>query len=52
MSHPSSGHAALDSGTRDAHELYRPFGFTPLAEPATMMERRNPNVYASPPKRP
>lgn len=54
MSHPElQGMRRWMLGTRDAHELYRRFGFTPLAEPAKMMERRNWNVYASPPpKRP
>jgi GNAT superfamily N-acetyltransferase len=31
--------------TRDAHGLYRPFGFTPLKKPETFMELHNPNVY-------
>jgi ribosomal protein S18 acetylase RimI-like enzyme len=31
--------------TRDAHGLYRRFGFTPLARPATFMERHDPDVY-------
>ena len=53
MSHPElQGMRRWILGTLDAHELYRPFGFTPLAEPTRMMERRDPNVYASPPKRP
>ena len=34
--------------TRDAHELYRRFGFTPLAEPQRAMERHNPHVYVGP----
>ena len=33
--------------TRDAHELYKQFGFTPLAKPDVFMEKLNPNVYAS-----
>ena len=32
-------------GTRDAHGLYRQFGFTPLKKPETFMEFHNPNVY-------
>lgn len=28
-------------GTRDAHGLYAQFGFTPLRQPETFMERRN-----------
>ena len=31
--------------TRDAHGLYAQFGFTPLANPATMMEVLRPDVY-------
>ena len=33
-------------GTLDAHGLYAQFGFTPLADPARHMERRNPNPSA------
>lgn len=31
--------------TRDAHQLYRQFGFAPLANPERYMEIRNPEVY-------
>ena len=31
--------------TRDAHALYARFGFTPLANPARMMEIRNEDAY-------
>jgi GNAT superfamily N-acetyltransferase len=31
--------------TRDAHELYVRFGFTPLAHPERFMERHNPEIY-------
>ena len=31
--------------TRDAHELYAQFGFTPIARPANYMELHNPDVY-------
>jgi GNAT superfamily N-acetyltransferase len=31
--------------TRDAHALYRQFGFTPLAAPDRMMEINRPNAY-------
>jgi len=31
--------------TRDAHALYRKFGFTPLAKPDRFMELHHPNVY-------
>jgi GNAT superfamily N-acetyltransferase len=34
--------------TRDAHDLYRRFGFTELADPQRSMERHNPDIYASP----
>ena len=32
-------------GTRDAHELYRPYGFKNLAKPDIYMEISNPNIY-------
>ncbi|MBI1798406.1 MAG: GNAT family N-acetyltransferase [Candidatus Eisenbacteria bacterium] len=32
--------------TRDAHDLYRPLGFTPLASPERWMERWLPDAYA------
>jgi GNAT superfamily N-acetyltransferase len=32
-------------GTRDAHGLYRQFGFTPLKRPEIFMEIFNPDVY-------
>ncbi len=31
--------------TRDAHGLYRQFGFTPMANPDRWMEIHNPDVY-------
>lgn len=34
--------------TADAHELYRQFGFTPVAQPERHMERLNREVYQSP----
>ena len=34
--------------TRDAHGLYRQFGFTPLAAPDRYMEIRVPDVYKTP----
>ena len=33
--------------TRDAHGLYRQFGYSPLAAPERCMERRDPDVYRS-----
>lgn len=35
--------------TRDAHDLYRQFGFKPLANPTRMMERWDPNAYGATP---
>jgi GNAT superfamily N-acetyltransferase len=32
--------------TKDAHGLYAPFGFAPLANPARFLERFDPDVYA------
>ena len=32
-------------GTKDAHGVYAPLGFTPVALPERMMEIRNPNPY-------
>lgn len=34
--------------TRDAHSLYRKFGFTPLADPARYMEIARPGIYKGP----
>jgi GNAT superfamily N-acetyltransferase len=34
-------------GTRDAHGLYRQFGFTPLKRPEIFMELHAPNVYGA-----
>jgi GNAT superfamily N-acetyltransferase len=34
-------------GTRDAHGLYRQFGFTSLAAPERFMEIHRPNIYRS-----
>lgn len=33
--------------TADAHDLYRRFGFTPVAQPERHMERLNPDIYRS-----
>ena len=32
-------------GTRDAHELYKQIGYTPIAKPEIFMERYDPEVY-------
>lgn len=46
MSHPElQGLKAWVLVTRDAHELYRKFGFKALARPEGYMELRNPDVY-------
>jgi GNAT superfamily N-acetyltransferase len=34
--------------TKDAHGLYAQFGFTPLANPARMMEIHQPDIYQRP----
>jgi GNAT superfamily N-acetyltransferase len=34
--------------TKDAHELYRPFGFTASAQPDRYMEIARPGLYLSP----
>ncbi|HTA63139.1 MAG TPA: GNAT family N-acetyltransferase, partial [Bacteroidia bacterium] len=31
--------------TRDAHSLYKQFGFTPLAKPESFMEIKHDNIY-------
>ena len=38
--------------TRDAHELYRRFGFTELAAPQRWMEKHEPGIYARGPADP
>jgi GNAT superfamily N-acetyltransferase len=46
MSHPDlGGLRRWLLGTRDAHGLYRHFGFTPLKRPEIFMEIINPDVY-------
>lgn len=35
--------------TRDAHDLYRPFGFGALEDPAKFMEIKNEDVYSAAP---
>jgi GNAT superfamily N-acetyltransferase len=47
VSHPAlQGLRRWMLATRDAHGLYRRFGFTELSSPAVFMERHEPNVYA------
>jgi GNAT superfamily N-acetyltransferase len=44
--HPDlQGFRRLHLATRDAHELYRQFGFTELTGVANWMEVRDPDVY-------
>lgn len=44
--HPDlQGFRRLHLATRDAHELYRQFGFTDLTAPENWMEIRDPDVY-------
>lgn len=31
--------------TRDAHELYKKYGFTPIPNPEILMQRHDPEVY-------
>lgn len=38
--------------TRDAHELYRQYGWKPIAAPDRWMEVHDPNVYVTPPAAP
>jgi GNAT superfamily N-acetyltransferase len=47
MAHPDlQGLRRFSLVTRDAHALYRPFGFDALAKPDRYMERFVPDVYA------
>jgi hypothetical protein len=47
MAHPDlQGLRRWSLVTRDAHALYRRFGFTGLAAPERYMERVRPDVYA------
>ena len=46
QSHPDlQGLRRFMLGTKDAHGLYKQFGFTELANPARMMEILQPDVY-------
>ena len=48
MSHPDlQGLRRWILLTADAHELYRQFGWQPIAKPERYMELFNPNVYAA-----
>jgi GNAT superfamily N-acetyltransferase len=49
MDHPSlQGLRRWSLVTDDAHELYRQFGFVPLAQPERHMERLDPEIYRRP----
>lgn len=46
MEHPDlAGHRRMHLVTRDAHELYRPLGFTELSHPEHHMEITRPGIY-------
>ncbi len=46
LAHPElQGVRGWRLATLDAHDLYRPYGFAPLAAPARYLERRTPNPY-------
>jgi len=46
MSHPDvQGLRRFMLATRDAHALYRQFGFSALKNPQVLMERHDPDVY-------
>lgn len=46
MAHPQlQGLRRFNLATRDAHGLYAPFGFRPLAQPENHMERHRPDIY-------
>jgi GNAT superfamily N-acetyltransferase len=45
--HPDlQGFRRMHLATRDAHELYRQFGFQPLSRPETWMEIRRDDIYS------
>ena len=46
LAHPDlQGLRRLSLVTRDAHELYRPFGFTEVKYPGRHMEISRPGLY-------
>ena len=46
MAHPQlQGLRRFNLVTRDAHQLYAPFGFKPLAAPERHMEKVTPDIY-------
>ena len=49
LSHPQlQGFRRWVLATKDAHELYRPFGFAELSRPERWMERPDPKMQESP----
>lgn len=49
MDHPAlQGLRRWSLVTADAHELYRQFGFVPVAQPERHMERLDPEIYRRP----
>jgi ribosomal protein S18 acetylase RimI-like enzyme len=49
LAHPDlQGLRRFSLVTRDAHELYRPFGFTEIASPGRHMEIVRPGIYKNP----
>jgi hypothetical protein len=51
MSHPDlQGLRRWSLATRDAHGLYRQFGFSDLEHPERFMEIANPDVYKREPR--
>lgn len=46
FSHPDlQGLRRMNLVTRDAHDLYRAFGFSELSQPGGHLEKRDPDVY-------
>lgn len=46
MAHPSlQGLRRITLATKDAHELYKQYGFTALSSPELFMEIWNPSIY-------
>ena len=46
MNHPElQGLRRWSLATRDAHDLYAKFGFTPLKDPSRFMELHRPDIY-------
>jgi len=51
LTHPDvQGLRRILLGTRDAHDLYARYGFTPLSDPSRFLEIHRPNLYQSDPR--